>query len=129
MTNTMKWMLGAVVAAGALSMAAPQAKAAQFGVYVGTPEAYVPPCPGPGYEWMAGYYDGGYWVPGRWNFVGVRGPVVRFGYSGSFYHRDFDRDRDRDRGWDRDRDRGWGRDRDRGHDHGYDRGHDDHFRR
>ncbi len=133
MTNTMKWMLGAALAAGALGMATPQAQAAQFGVYVGSPVAYAPPCPGPGYEWIAGYDADGYWVPGRWAFVGVRGPVVGFGYEGGFYHRDFDRDRGWDRGrnrdWDRDRDRGRDRGYDRNHDRGFDRGHDDHFRR
>jgi len=102
MTNTMKkWMLGAALALGALGIAAPQAKAERFGVYVGCPVANVPPCPGPGYEWIAGYNAGGYWVPGRWAFVGARGPVVRFGYEGRFYHRGFDRGRDWDRGHER----------------------------
>jgi hypothetical protein len=59
--------------------------------------------------------DGGYWIPGRWNFGG-------YGYVGGdrIVRRDFDRDdfykhqdfdRDRDRHWDKDRDR----DRDRDH--------------
>lgn len=96
MKNLGKWMLSAAVMAGALGLGTTTAHAAQFAVYVhGGPAAYAPQCPGPGYVWAGGYYDGGYWVPGRWNFVGVR--------------RDFDRDdyarvyRDRDRGWDRDR--------------------------
>ena len=80
MFSTKTWMLGAALVAGGLGMASTQAKAAEFGVYVGAPVAYVPPCPGPGYEWTAGYYANGYWVPGRWAFVGVRGPVVGFGY-------------------------------------------------
>jgi hypothetical protein len=100
MLNMKTWMLGAALVAGGLGMASTQAKAAQFGVYVGAPVAYVPPCPGPGYEWAAGYYTNGYWVPGRWSFVGVRGPVVGFGYRGYVAH---DRDWYRDhRGWDRD---------------------------
>ena len=101
-----------------LIAAATPANAAQFGVYIGGQSAYVPPCPGPGYEWVAGYYSGGYWVPGRWNFRGA-------GYGNNFYHVNRyygDRDdyryvRDRDDHHDRDRDR---HDRD-------DRG--DHFRR
>ena len=110
-------MLGAAVVAGGLGLAATPAKAAEWGVYVGGPAAYVPPCPGPGYSWVAGYYSGGYWVPGRWNYIGVRDryPVAR--YYGDrddhrVYYRDRDDHRDRDRGWDRDR---------------HDR--DDHFRR
>ena len=110
MKSMAKWMLGAAVVAGGLGLAATPAKAAEFGVYVGGPAAYVPPCPGPGYQWTAGYYSGGYWMPGRWNFVGVRDRddyrVARF--------RDRDDYRDRDRGWDRDRrdrdDRGGDRD-------------------
>jgi hypothetical protein len=91
MLSLKKWMLGASMLAGALSLGAAQAKAAEFGVYVGGPVAYVPPCPGAGYAWVAGYYANGYWVPGRWNFVGVRGPapVVRFDYRHDFDHRDF----------------------------------------
>jgi hypothetical protein len=86
MLNMKKWMLGAAVLAGALGIGNTQAKAAEFGVYVRGPVAYVPPCPGAGYVWAAGYYANGYWVPGRWNFVGVRGPapIVRFDYRRSF---------------------------------------------
>ena len=114
MFSTKTWMLGAALMAGGLGMASTQAKAAEFGVYVGAPVAYVPPCPGPGYEWTAGYYANGYWVPGRWGFVGVRGPVVGYGYR-----HDFDRDRD----WNRDH-----RDWDRDHNRGGDRDHFDHDR-
>ncbi|HWE86865.1 MAG TPA: hypothetical protein VG267_18110 [Terracidiphilus sp.] len=97
-----KWMLGAAVAAGALGLGATQAKAAEFGVYVRGPVAYVPPCPGPGYSWIAGYYANGYWMPGRWSFVGVRGGWDRDGYrDGRVFNRDRDRDRDRDRGGER----------------------------
>jgi hypothetical protein len=98
MLSMKKWMLGTAVLAGALSLGTTQAKAAEFGVYVRGPVAYVPPCPGPGYAWVTGFYANGYWVPGRWNFVGVRGPapIVRFDYRHDFYHRDFDRGADRD---------------------------------
>ena len=102
-------MLAAVVVAGGLGLGATTAQAAQFGIYVRGPVAYVPPCPGPGYVWAAGYRSGGYWVPGRWNFAGVRGGD-RFAYvdrdrDHRFFDRDhgrdFDRHEDRDRGGDR----------------------------
>ena len=119
MKSMAKWMLGAAVVAGGLSLAATPAKAAEFGVYVGGPAAYVPPCPGPGYQWTAGYYSGGYWVPARWTFVGVRDRddyrVARYNDRDDYRRRDWDRDRDGDRyrGGDRDR-----HDRDdRGRDH------------
>ena len=123
MKSMAKWMLGAAVVAGGLGLAATPAKAAEFGVYIGGPAAYVPPCPGPGYQWTAGYYSGGYWVPGRWAFAGRDRDdyrVVRYygDRDDHRYYRDRDDNRDRDRGWDRDR-----HDRD-------DRGRDgDHFRR
>ena len=110
MKSMAKWMLGAAVVAGGFGLAATPAKAAEFGVYVGGPAAYVPPCPGPGYNWVAGYYSGGYWVPGRWSFVGVRGPVVRY-YGDRDDHRVYYRDRDDYRRHDRD-DRHWDRDHD-----------------
>jgi hypothetical protein len=40
---------------------------------------------------VAGYQANGYWIPGRWNFVGYRGPVVRFGYDHYDRGHDFDR--------------------------------------
>jgi hypothetical protein len=107
MKSMAKWMLGAAVVAGGLGLAATPAKAAEWGVYVGGPAAYVPPCPGPGYQWVAGYYSGGYWVPGRWAFNGYHNNVVRYyGDRDRVYYRDrddFRRDRD-DRHWDRDHD-------------------------
>ncbi|HVZ82241.1 MAG TPA: hypothetical protein VG893_01105 [Terracidiphilus sp.] len=94
------WVLGAAVLASALGMGTLQAQAAEVGVYVGVrgPAAYVPPCPGPGYVWIAGYMANGYWIPGRWSFAGVRGgPVVRYDVHRDFrYERGFDRRFDRD---------------------------------
>jgi len=118
MKSIAKWMLGAAVAAGGLGLAATPAKAAEWGVYVGGPVAYVPPCPGPGYQWVAGYYSGGYWIPGRWAFVGYHNNLVRYyGDRDRFYYHDRDDWRRRD--WDHDR-RDWDRDRhdrdDRDHD-------------
>jgi hypothetical protein len=80
MGSIRNWMFGAAVAVGALGLGATTAQAAEFGVYVRGPVAYVPPCPGPGYVWVAGYRANGYWIPGRWSFRGP-GPFVR-GYAG-----------------------------------------------
>jgi hypothetical protein len=104
------WMLGAAVLAGGLALSTPRAQAAGVRVYLGGPAAYVPPCPGPGYFWIDGYYSGSYWVPGRWEFRGV--------YDRDHFYRghDFYRDHDR-RDWDHDR--SYRGDHDRG----------DHFRR
>jgi hypothetical protein len=109
MNSMAKWMLGAAVVAGGLGLGATTAQAAEFGVYVRGPVAYVPPCPGPGYAWVAGYQANGYWVPGRWDFRGDRGGehFARFEGGRDFYaHRDFDRRDDRVRGWDRGPSRG-----------------------
>ena len=79
MGSTRNWMLGAAVVAGAAGMSATSAQAAEFGFRVRGPVAYIPPCPGAGYVWVAGYMANGYWVPGYWNFAGVR-----FGYDRGF---------------------------------------------
>ena len=100
MKSMAKWVLSAAVVAGGLGLAATPAKAAQWGVYIGQ-STYVPPCPGPGYEWTAGYYSDGYWVPGRWTFVGLQ-PPCRALLRRSYYHRDRDWDRDR-RHWEHER--------------------------
>lgn len=123
-----KWVLGAVVLAGGVALGTNTAEAAQWRVAVGVGDAaYVPPCPGPGYAWVTGYYDQGYWVPGYWNYVG--GVSYSYNERGAYRHYDrddyrrFDRDRDRDRDrrfYDRDDhrryDRGDHRDRDHDHD-------------
>ena len=98
MGSMKNWILGAVVMAGAACLGSIPAQAAQIGVYVGVHERYVSPSPGPGYFWTAGYYNGGYWVPGRWAIAGYGGRdrfVARDRY-------DRGRDWDRGRGWDRD---------------------------
>ena len=78
-TGLKKWMLGAALAVGALAFtAAPAQAAVRFGVVVGGPVVYAPPCPGAGYVWVSGYWAGGVWVPGYWNYVGV-GPAVGIG--------------------------------------------------
>ena len=98
-----KFMLGAAILAGGLGLGATTAQAAEVRVVIGGPAAYIPPCPGPGYVWVSGYYNDGYWVPGYWSYSGAgyvrdRGPVVVF-------------DRDRDRRFYADRDDFRGRDR------------------
>ena len=66
-------------------------------------QQYAPPCPGPGYTWVNGYWapQGGrnVWIAGSW-----RAPVITQRYANTFRGNDRDRDHDRDR--DRDRDRG-----------------------
>jgi len=88
MKNFGKLVLVAAMVAGGLGLGATSAQAAEFRVVVGGPVAYVPPCPGPGYTWIAGYYSNGYWVAGRWNYIGVGFAPAR----GRVY---FDRDHDR----------------------------------
>ena len=119
MKTMRNWMLGAAVVVAGLGASATMAQAAEFGIYVRGPVAYVPPCPGAGYFWTAGYQANGYWIPGRWEFRGIRDRDAFARFDG---RRDYDRHFDRDR--DRDRDRGGDRDRDRDRDH--DR---DHYRR
>jgi hypothetical protein len=94
MTNLKKLALGAAMVAGTLGMSAAPAQAARVGVFVGGRVAYVPPCPGPGYAWVAGYWNDGVWVPGYWNYIGVHVgvPVVRGGVAfgrGPVYYRHF----------------------------------------
>ncbi len=107
MKNMAKFVLGAAVVASGLGLGATKAQAAEFGVYIGSPN-YVPPCPGPGYVWTAGYYANGYWVPGRWGFGGhdrfARVEAGRDFYQGRDWDRRRDFDRDRDRHFDHDRD-------------------------
>jgi len=91
MGSMKKWMLGVALAAGIAGMGAAPAEAARVGIYIGAPVAVVPPCPGPGYVWVAGYWANGYWVAGYWNFAGagVRvAPIIRGGVvigHGPFY--------------------------------------------
>lgn len=92
MGSMKNWMLGAAVLAGGLALGASPAQAAEFGIAFRGPVAYVPPCPGAGYVWVAGYQAHGYWVPGRWNYGGPD----RFGYRPGW-------DRNHDRRWDRER--------------------------
>jgi hypothetical protein len=96
MVSMKKWMLAAALAVGTLGLGASQAQAARFhvGVYADAPVAYVPPCPGPGYAWVAGYYAQGAWVPGFWRAPRVE--VVRGGgywghpvYGHPYYGRTF----------------------------------------
>jgi hypothetical protein len=86
-----KWVLGAAVLAGGLVLGTNTADAAQLRVAVGIGnEAYIPPCPGPVYVWVNGYYDGGYWVNGYWNYVG--GVSYSYYGRGDMGYRHVDRD-------------------------------------
>lgn len=103
MGSMKRWMLGAAIVAGTAAVGATTAQAAEFGFHVRGPVAYIPPCPGPGYVWTAGYMANGYWVPGFWS-AGFRfgGPVVRYDRGfGRGYQRGFDHGFDRRYGFDR----------------------------
>jgi hypothetical protein len=93
MGSMKNWVLGAAVLAGAAAVGSIPAQAAEFGVYVRGPVAYVPPSPGPGYFWTAGYRAHGYWVPGRWSFGGYRDRFVVRDHDRFYRGRDFDRGR------------------------------------
>jgi hypothetical protein len=117
MASMKSLMLGAAILAGAVAVGSTTAKAAEIGVYIGGGPAYAAAYPGPGYVWVDGYYNGGYWIPGRWAYTGR--------FDRDYYYRGRDWDRDRYRDWDRHRrydrddfrhDRDHDRDRDRDHD-------------
>jgi hypothetical protein len=111
MRNRMRnWMLGMTLVAGLFTTGAVTANAAPLQFRVGVEENYVPPCPGDGYVWTAGYYNAGYWVPGVWNFRGRPGFDRGYGYGRGVRY---------DRGFGHGSDRGRGFDRGRGSDHGY----------
>ena len=105
MTGMKSWMPGAAVVAGVVGMGAGTAQAAESGVYARGPAAYMPPCPGPGFEWVAGYQARGCWVPGRWAVLEHRDRLDR---EERMARRDHERDRVVARHEDRMRDRrGW----------------------
>ena len=69
----MKSILRALALTGIVAFGAAAGAQAQTRVYVGVGApiaAAVPPCPGVGYEWSAGYYNGPVFVPGRWIYRG-----------------------------------------------------------
>ena len=114
----MKSILRALALTGVLGLGAAAAQA-RAGIYVGIGGgdpyyAAVPPCPGPGYFWSAGYYNGPVFVPGRWIYRGYDRDAYARSYSYGNGYRVFDRD---DHRGNRDMDR-------RGDDHHGDRGHE-----
>ena len=95
------------------------------GYYRPAPYAIVqPPCPGPSYSWVDGYYGGrNAWIPGYWERLQYNSYQDRLryddpdrGYKGDRRER-YGRDNNRSRGVDRERYRD--NDRDRRRDHGY----------
>jgi hypothetical protein len=82
----MKSILRALALTGILSLGAAGAQAQRVFVGVRAPVvvAAVPACPGVGYVWSAGYYNGPVFVPGRWVYRGFDRRVVvrdyRYGY-------------------------------------------------
>ena len=110
-------LVGAMLLAGSALFAAPLIS---IGIGMGGPAYYPPavaavrpPCPGPDYSWVDGYWaPNGAWVDGYW-----AAPYVAPQYPE--YRRDWDRDRGWDRGrWDGDR----GDERERDHNRGRDNG-------
>jgi hypothetical protein len=92
----MKNVLRALALTGILSLGAAGAQA-QTRIFVGVRApivAAIPACPGEGYAWSAGYYNGPVFVPGRWIYRGFDRDrvVVRD------FHRDFRSDHDGFRG-------------------------------
>jgi hypothetical protein len=112
----MKSILRALALTGIVGFVAAAGAQAQTRVYVGFGSpvaAVVPPCPGDGYAWTAGYYEGGVWVPGRWIYRGYdRDDYFRARVDVGRRYYDYDRDRRYDQDRDRYRD-----DRYRDHDH------------
>ena len=91
-----KLMAMLLMASGALFAGTHFAVGVQVGgpaVYAPAPApvvvgAYRPPCPGPGYIWINGYYDGyGNWIGGYWAlppYAGAYWVAPRY-YGGHFY--------------------------------------------
>lgn len=103
----MKKLIPVILLAGGCLFAAPRFS---IGVGVGAPPPAIatvrPPCPGPGYTWVDGYWAGdGAWVNGYW------APP----YNGSYFVNPAPIHRDRDDYRDHGRDRNHFRDRDRDH--------------
>jgi len=85
-----------------------------------------PPCPGPDYDWVDGYWSGSgprhSWIAGYWTRRPYRGG---YNYNGAYGRQGFARgfSQDRNRSFDRDRDnRGGNRDRGSVNGQGYGRG-------
>ena len=90
-----RWIALMLMAGGALFAQPRVAIGVQFGrpapVVVpasADPYMYRPPCPGPGYVWIEGYYDeSGNWYEGYWAlppYAGAYWVTPRF-YSGHYY--------------------------------------------
>ncbi len=86
-----KWMAPAILA-GMLMTGGSLFAQSRFsvGIGIGTPGYYAPPpvvvyrppYPGPGYNWVDGYYNPyGSWVTGYW-----APPAYRYGYAGPRYY-------------------------------------------
>jgi len=94
-----KKVLVGLLLAGSAAFAAPRVS---FGFGYGAQDRYqeaVPPCPGPGYTFVDGYWQAPV-VRSEWRDHNDyrRGPVVRYDRDHDRFDRDGDRDHDRDRG-------------------------------
>jgi hypothetical protein len=114
-----KRLLPLMLLAGGSLFAAPHVS---IGIGIGAPAYYPPapvvvnarpPCPGPGYSWVDGYWANGGWIAGYW-----APPVNAYYAAPGYYRHDRDWDRDDHRGRDRDGDHDRDRDHDRGREYG-----------
>ena len=126
MKNAMRFLAVALIAGGTMFA---QTRFS-IGIGIGRPVAgaypppayaqqYVPPCPGPDYTWVDGYWDGGVWTNGFWRAPYVTGYRVAPRYYETYRHFDRDDFRRYDRDGHRGYDRGF-----RGNEHHEDRGRD-----
>ncbi len=124
-------LLAMMLLAGGAVFAQPR-----FSVGIGfdqAPPAYasnIPPCPGPGYTWVDGYWSESYgqpvWIAGYWNAPMF---TTSFGFGPSFDDHFRGGDFDRNRGFDRDRNfngHEQGRNFNPGPARGHSDGHDNH---
>ena len=92
-------LLTVMLLAGGALFAAPRIS---IGIGVGAPRYYAPapvvavrpPCPGPGYSWVDGY-----WTPGRTWVAGYWAAPYRGAYVAAPHYAYRGRDWDRGRGW------------------------------
>lgn len=101
-----KALLGMMLLVGGMAGSLAAAPRVNIGIGFGAPApvvaAAIPPCPGPGYTWVDGYYGpSGVWIAGYWAPpVAVVAPAPVVHYDRGFIGRDHvDHDRGLDRGF------------------------------
>lgn len=98
-----KALLGMMLLAGTAGTSLFAAPHVSIGIGFGAPAPVAvvrPPCPGPGYSWVDGYYANSGWVAGYWAPPVVRvapryeRPLVDRAYDHRYERREFDRRHD-----------------------------------